>query len=140
MNFSTFNEKWLLFLRFSITHPNFSTKKFDYWKMAGSNCLNPFVIQNKCICVRKMCLLLCIIAYAERNLHFWRNTFNFDFLTFFTKPFITPKINTVATWCLKGPLKTSIYISCRVLSISSSIVTEKFNSKLSDSSKARHPV
>ena len=105
MNLYTFDEKCLLFLRFSITHPNFSSKKSDYWKMAGSKCLNPFVIQTMRICVRKMCFLLCIIAYAERNLHFWRTTFNFDFLTFFTKTFIMTKIKTVATWCLMAPLK-----------------------------------
>ena len=44
-----------------------------------------------------MCFLLCIIAHTERNLYFWSNTFDFDFLTFFTKPFIMTKINTVAT-------------------------------------------
>ena len=29
-NFGTFNEKWLFFLKFSVTHHNFSSKKFDY--------------------------------------------------------------------------------------------------------------
>ena len=77
---------------------------------------------------------------CRRNLHFWRTTFYFDFLRFFTKPFILPKINSVATWYLIGPLKTSIYISCIILSISSSTMNEKFNFKISDSSNGRHPV
>ena len=140
MIFCTINEKWLWFSSFSITHPVFLHKKFDSKKLAGSNCLNPFVIQTWCIFVRIMCLLLCMIVYAVRNLPFWRKTFYFDFLRFFTKPFILPKINSVATWYLIGPLKTSIYISCIILSISCSTMNEKFNFKISDSSNGRHPV